>query len=835
MTSLPEHLTVKEALKKLYEGNFADSVERDELLETVAAAPETLKPADLVWMAFRPDRILREACGRLLQEHRTLETVELFLAQSRGQRDPAIRAAALVMFSLRVPGTESLLLRLAESNDITKRATAHKIVLSCPPVPALERMFWKLAMVGDLESRLRYLDRLGSFELSQRSLNRWEHLVSHEDREVREKALTVLAEKAPEPYVDLLVNSLSKVRSEARELMIAAIAGVAKGKGAEFAEHILPLMASGDSVTRSAVVAILLEMPDRPQLIRRYLEFSKGLAGWTRDRALESMKTFGPDMIDSVLELLGDADFDIRFAALHLLGSYKDPKTVPAILPLLKDDDWWLRITAAEILGKIGDPRAARALTDLLGDSEARWAAIDALGMIGDDRALPALAKLLESDEVEVRIEVLMALKNFDHPRIDDVLLQVANSDSNRNVQLRALSVLKETKARKSAVVENLDEIQEKIMKTHAEVGEPKLNVFLRATRKQNASDLHLTVGQPPIVRIAGKIERITGEALTADQIRMLIAEILLEEQLQHLRQNHQLDFCHYIPDGGRYRGNVFLDRRGFNAAFRVIPEHPPTFEDLGLPEHLKEAVSYHQGLILVCGPSGNGKSTTLAAFVNLFNESRFTHIISLEDPVEFVHPFKSSLINQREIGRDSNSYARALRAALREDPDVIVIGELRDTESISLALTAAETGHVVLGTLNATSAARVVDRIISSFPAQDRPAIRTSLAETLRFVIGQHLLPAKGFTGQVACFEILKSTPGVVNLIQDDKTIQIPSVMQMGQSIGMRSHDAALRALLERDLITLETAYRSAVTKKDFSAKLPKGFFDSSEASKGA
>ena len=500
MTPIPENLTVKEALKKLFEGKFADSVERDELLETISAAPETLKPADLVWMAFRPDRILRETCGRLLQEHRTLETVELFLSHSRGQRDPAIRAAALVMFSLRVPGTESLLLRLAESNDIARRATAHKIVLSCPPVPALERVFWKLSMVGDLESRLRYLDRLGTFELSQRSLNRWEHLVSHEDREVREKALTVIAEKAPEPYVDLLVANLSKVRQEARELMVAAIAGVAKGKGAEFAEHILPLMASGDSVTRSAVVAILLEMPDRPQLIRRYLEFSKGLAGWTRDRALESMKTFGPDMIDSVLELLADDDFDIRFAALHLLGSYKDPKTVPAIMPLLKDDDWWLRITAAEILGKIGDPRAARALTDLLDDPEARWAAIDALGMIGDERALPALAKLLQSDEVEVRIEVLMALKHFDHPRIDEVLLQVANSDSNRNVQLRALSVLKEIQGAqvRCSGRPGRDPRQDH-ERPRQRWANPSSTSSCGRPGSRAASDLHLTVGQPPI------------------------------------------------------------------------------------------------------------------------------------------------------------------------------------------------------------------------------------------------------------------------------------------------------------------------------------------------
>ncbi len=818
----------------LLEGSFADSLERDELLETISADPDTLKPVDIVWMAFRPDRVLRETCGRLLQEHRKLETLDVFLNHSHGQRDPAIRAAALVMFSLGIPGIENYLLRLAESNDPKARATAHKIVLSCPPVPSLERVFWKLAMVGDLRSRLRYLERLASFEMSKRSLSRWEHLVSHEDFEVREKALTVIAEKSPQTHVDLMVNNLSKVRDEAREKLIAAIVEVAKGKGPEFADHILPLMASGEGTTRSAVVSILLSMPNRPLLIRKYLAFSKGLAGWTRDRALESMKTFGPDMIESVLDLLVDPDFEIRIAALQLVGSFQHPKTLPAIIPLLKDEDWWLRISAAESLGKIGDARAGQALVALLGDPEARWAAIDALGRIGDERALPAMAALLKSDEVEVRIEVLMALKHFDHPRVTEVLLQVAKSDSNRNVQLRALSVLKEIAARDASVIEDMDQIQEKVMATHATAGEPRINALLRATRKQKASDLHLSVDQPPILRVAGKIVRIKGEPLTADQIKALVTEILLDEQVEQLQERRQIDFCHYIPDGGRYRGNIFVDRRGLNAAFRVIPEHPPTFAELRLPDHLKEVVSYHQGLILVCGPSGSGKSTTLAAFVNLFNEKSHAHIISLEDPVEFVHPFKNSLINQREIGKDSGSYARALRAALREDPDVIVIGELRDTDSIALALTAAETGHIVLGTLNATSAARVVDRIISSFPAQDRPAIRTSIAETLRFVIGQHLLPAKGLAGQVACYEILKSTPSVVNLIQEDKTIQIPSVMQIGRSIGMRTHDGALRDLLDRDMITLETAYRSAISKKDFADLLPENFFNSSPSMGG-
>jgi len=240
---------------------------------------------------------------------------------------------------------------------------------------------------------------------------------------------------------------------------------------------------------------------------------------------------------------------------------------------------------------------------------------------------------------------------------------------------------------------------------------------------------------------------------------------------------------------------------------------------ELGLPAHLAEIADYHQGLVLVCGPSGSGKSTTLAALVNLFNETRSDHVVTMEDPVEFVHPFKNCLINQREVGTHTQSFARALRAALREDPDVIVIGELRDNESVSLALTAAETGHIVLGTINATSAAKAIDRIISSFPVEEQPQIRASVSESLKYVIAQRLMPSKQPHKQVAAFEVLKGTTTIANLIRDEKTYQIYSAMQIGKSHGMQTFDEALRDLLRREQITAETAYLASVKKEDFEA----------------
>jgi len=331
-------------------------------------------------------------------------------------------------------------------------------------------------------------------------------------------------------------------------------------------------------------------------------------------------------------------------------------------------------------------------------------------------------------------------------------------------------------------------------------------------------------------VRLAADLLRAQGEPFTADQTLSMIKEILTDAQWEALEKQRQIDFCYFIPQAGRYRANVFLDHRGYSGVFRVIPERPPTVADLGLPAHLTEIADYHQGLVLICGPSGSGKSTTLAALVNLFNESRNDHVLTLEDPIEFVHPFKNCLVNQREVGTHTGSYARALRAALREDPDVIVIGELRDNESVSLALTAAETGHIVLGTLSSTTAGKAIDRVISSFPTDEQPQIRASMSESLKYVIAQRLVPGKAEHQQVACFEVLKGTTNVANMIRDEKTYQIQSAMQIGKSQGMQTFDDALRDLLQRGQITPETAYMAALKKEDFEPLVSKEFLERGE-----
>jgi twitching motility protein PilT len=809
-------------LKRLSDKAFQTSQERDQLLAQLASA-EAIKAKDLAWMLFRPDRAYRDAVMPLLKRLADPETPDAVIAESRGKPEAAVRAAAATLFTLALPGTERRIAEIAMQGKGEAQEIARRLLLDAPVSPALEPVLWQLSSTGRLEERLSYLARLAAQPPDAKSLARWQRLARDPERALREKALGVLAQHDPGGSVDLFVEQLPLVDYTTQQLLVEALTRAAASQGAVFADRILPLMAAGDAPTRSVVLKILLGMPDRRGVVRRYIVFSKSLAGWARDRALESMRAFENDLLEPTVELLNDPDQEVRASAMLVAQSFEDPRIVPATIGLLKDPDWWIRITAAETLGRLKDPRGVEPLIEALSDPEARWSAVEALGRIGDLRAAPALSQLLQDPAPEVRIEVIQALSHFEHPQMLDFVKNVAKQDPSRPVRARALEIARGMAARKQTELGDEEALKQAAL-ARSGAGEPKLNALLVATRNNGASDFHLSVGQPPVIRLAADLVRAQGEPFTAEQTEAMVREILSEAQWERLSKERQLDFCHYIPTAGRYRANVFIDQKGTNGVFRVIPERPPTIVEIGLPPHLAEIADYHQGLVIVCGPSGSGKSTTLAALVNLFNETRHDHVITMEDPVEFVHPFKNCLVNQREVGKDTRSFARALRAALREDPDVVVIGELRDPESVSLALTAAETGHIVLGTLNSTSAPKAVDRILASFPADEQGQVRAALSESLKFVVAQRLLPAKEARKQVAAFEVLRNTVAVANMIREEKTFQIPSAMQIGKSVGMQTFDDALKALVSAGRISGETAYRAATKKEEFEAFLPGG-----------
>jgi twitching motility protein PilT len=351
-----------------------------------------------------------------------------------------------------------------------------------------------------------------------------------------------------------------------------------------------------------------------------------------------------------------------------------------------------------------------------------------------------------------------------------------------------------------------------------------KLDKIFASAVEAKASDIHIITGEPIVIRHLGRLIKLQHAPLTPAKCREVVFEILTESQKETLEQTFQLDFVYEIPGTGRFRGSAMQHQRGLSAIFRIIPPQIPPLDTLGLPEITKNILDNHQGLILVTGATGHGKSTTLAAMIDYINETRSHHILTIEDPIEFIHPFKKGVVNQRQLGSDTLTYANALKGALRQDPDVIMIGELRDLETMSLAITAAETGHLVIGTLSTSSAPKTVERIIDSFPSKEQNQIRTMLSEILKAVITQRLVPAADGTRMVLALEILIATLSMANLIRDSKTFQIPSMIQTRRKEGMQLMDDALMALLEDGKISPKEAMINASKPDRFKPFVDKG-----------
>jgi len=331
---------------------------------------------------------------------------------------------------------------------------------------------------------------------------------------------------------------------------------------------------------------------------------------------------------------------------------------------------------------------------------------------------------------------------------------------------------------------------------------------------KNKASDLHLSSGLPPMIRVHGDVRKINLPAMEHTEVHRMLYDIMNDSQRKVYEETLECDFSFEIPDLARFRVNAFNQQRGAGAVFRTIPSKVLTLDELNAPKVFKDIADTPRGIVLVTGPTGSGKSTTLAAMIDYINETQMSHVLTVEDPIEFVHTSKKSLINQREVGPHTQSFENALRSALREDPDVILVGEMRDLETIRLALTAAETGHLVFGTLHTSSAAKTIDRVVDVFPAAEKEMVRSMLSESLRAVISQTLCKTKDEQGRVAAHEIMMGTPAIRNLIRENKIAQMYSAIQTGQSMGMQTLDQNLQDLVKRNVISAAEARTKAANR---------------------
>ncbi|HEX5856335.1 MAG TPA: PilT/PilU family type 4a pilus ATPase, partial [Thermoanaerobaculia bacterium] len=545
-------------------------------------------------------------------------------------------------------------------------------------------------------------------------------LLQDENEEIRYSALAVLEKNPNESYFPDVLQMARTGGGRVAEASFAAIKRLLATARQDHTPEIVPILADGNATVRQGAVNLLAPFP--PDLVaRRILEHFRGSFVWVRDRAVETARDGLPGFGNSLLSLTNDPDAALAKAASEMTLALADPKALPVWIKLVDDRDLWVKTRAIETLGRAGkgNDEVLMRLLAALKDPELVLNAASAVGDLGDRRAAQPLLDAFKGSapRPDVQMEILDAMAKL--AKADAGVLPQIAAVCTRVAQMAQLDAAVRRRARRYVGKLSGDEARDALPEIDAEIQtvelagnqSARLVEFLADTVKRGASDLHLATGTVPHQRVQGLLEPMDAPPMTRERATQLIREVLDEGEWKRLEHDRQIDVCLKLPGLGRFRANFFSHRGGFDACFRVVPKTIPTIEEIGLPTSFFDVLKLTQGLVLVTGPSGCGKSTTLAALIDRINETNPCHIITVEDPVEFVHPNKEALVNQRQVPHHTASFARALKAALREDPDVILVGEMRDLETIALAITASETGHLVLGTLHTTNAPATIDR----------------------------------------------------------------------------------------------------------------------------
>ena len=664
---------------------------------------------------------------------------------------------------------------------------------------------------GSLNLVRASLDGLRRFD-SERSLALLEKAFRAGPNSVRLAVLASLEAMASDATIPLLVQALHSTNVNIRQRGADILSGLATSKKLDLARTILWLLRSRDVNVRRLAVEIVKKVGDPTgELGPKLLRFLRDEDWWVRERVTDALvEMSGTQLTRYIVQYLQDPSDIVRRYAVDVLMRLADPASLGALVrTATTDTDWWVRERSIEAIGLLKDPRAIPYVMDLLGrEPELRLACLGALVSLKAQQAAPHVAALLADADAEMRLELLVTLGTIGTPEQAPLVVDCM-SDADHRVRVRARELI----SRWNVSLRQTFDVA-------AEKGLSLLDRLLVGLAKAEGDDLILASGTKPFIKRLGQTTPLANNVFSGEQVEAMLLPHLSEAQRRALGELKDVDFSYEIKtEGLRFRANVFRQLSGLSAVFRIVKAHLPRIEDLGLPPIVQALGDTKNGLVLVGGPTGSGKSTTLAGIIDYVNRTHARHIITLEDPIEVLHGCKKCLVNQREIGSHTLSFDAALRSTLREDPDVILVGEMRDLPTIQFAVTAAETGHLVLGTLHTVSADTSVDRLISAFPPGQQDQVRAMLAETLRAVVCQHLFRRKDGPGRVLAVEVMLNNDAVSNLVRKAKTFQIPSVIATSREQGMQSMDSEILRLLREGKIHADEAYMKAVDKKAFEA----------------
>jgi twitching motility protein PilT len=604
------------------------------------------------------------------------------------------------------------------------------------------------------------------------------------------------------PLVDALAHKQIPVRNRAAEVLKQLSM---EGK-LDVSRTVIWLLRSRDVNVRRMATEIIRGVPDPDQqLWPKLMGVLRDEDWWVRERVMDALIELGGQRLTPhIVTLLGDESDVIRRFAVSILGRIKDAKALRSLVQTAtQDTDWWVKETAIEAVAAINDSRAVPYIVHILGaDPDLQPVCLQALMDMGGKSAAAHVGPLCASESPDVRLMAVQFLDKFDCNE-HSALVAKLHDDPHPRVRSAARDLI--TRWRITAQGQTARAV-------------PLLDRLLVQLAAQEGDDLILASGKPVFMKKVGRVTAVTPQPLEEEQVKALLLPHLSTEQIMELQALQDVDYSHEVKSEGlRFRANVFNQLGGLSGVFRRIRGQLPEFEKLGLPPLVRTFGDLKNGLVLVGGPTGSGKSTTLAALIDYINRTSSRHIISLEDPIEVIHRRKQSLVNQREVGTHTRTFAAALRSTLREDPNVILVGEMRDLATIEFTVVAAETGHLVFGTVHTVSAATTVDRIVSAFPPGQQQQVRSTLADSLRAVVCQYLMKEKSGSGRVLAVELLVNNEAVGNLIRKGKAFQLPSVISTSREQGMQLMDNDLMRLVKEGKISAEDGYVKAISKKDF------------------
>ncbi|NOY27625.1 MAG: PilT/PilU family type 4a pilus ATPase, partial [Oligoflexia bacterium] len=622
----------------------------------------------------------------------------------------------------------------------------------------------------------------------------------------------------------LVVEGLSHKDMSVRNRAAEVLADLGAHEDIDIARTVLWLLRSPEPKVRRLAVGVARQARDpSASLWPRLLELLRDEDWWVRERVADALLAIaGDQMLGHLAQLLTDDAATIRMFAVDVLGRLGNTRALGALVRVMMDDkDWWVRERAMEAVASLGDKRVSPFLAHILHDEPGmRIAALDALARLRATDEWRAIASLLQDSQEDVRLAALRCIEALDDPRVAHSLGAVAE-DPNDDIRALARQLQARWRARLNLSPGDWNPV----------LGSPLDRLLARLT-ELGADDLMLSPGDPPMAKRLGSVVAVDDAALTPEALSAMILPILSAEQLEALQARRDVDLSYEVRStGSRFRANVFQQIRGTGVVFRVVRNRVPSMDELGLPPQVQALTKLSNGLVLIGGATGSGKSTTIASMIDDINRTSRKHIVTLEDPIEVVHPVQQAVVNQREVGRDTGTYADALRATLRQDPDVLLVGELRDIETIRFAVTAAETGHLVFGTVHTVAADTTVDRLINAFPAAEQAQVRTMLAGSLRAIVCQNLLRRCDEDARVLACEIMFNNSGVSQLIRIGKAHQLLSTIAVSRQYGMQTMDSELLRLVEEELISGETAYLRARNKQEFAHLVSGGAADADDA----